>query len=494
MSPAALLSILFLKTGNRILNQEKRTNNIITAPFYWVVDYLRYGENTAIVIISIIIGILGGFGAIGFRLLIDTFQYLTIHQAGTDILARLAELHWSFLLILPGLGGFLVAFLVNSFAREAKGHGVPEVIEAVAIHGGRIRPRVIGIKSLASALCIATGGSIGREGPIVQIGSAIGSAFGQWLRLPKEKLRVLVGCGAAAGIAGTFNAPVAGVLFAIEIILGNYAITTLTPLILSSVIATVVCHAFPAVTGGNIRAFNIPFEYTLVSAWEIPFFFLLGVVAASVSVCFILSIYKTEDFFDWLKMPRLLKGLLGGICLGGMLLILSHYTGFAHTYGIGYETIEMVLEGKIVWYLLIVLVAAKMLATAITLGAGGSGGIFAPSLFIGAVLGGAFGYGLELLFPPAIAIRSGAYALVGMGAIVAGVTQAPITAIIIIFELTGDYQIMLPLMISCVISSLITSKIKRNSIYTEKLSRRGINLHLGVEAKIMESTRVQELM
>ena len=476
------------------MEREKRTRNIIAAPFYWVVDYLRYGENTSIVIISIIIGILGGFGAIGFRLLIDTIQLLVIRQAGTNILSRLAELHWAYLLVLPGLGCFLVVGLVNLFAREAKGHGVPEVMEAVAIHGGRIRPRVIGIKSLASAICIATGGSIGREGPIVQIGSAIGSAFGQWLRLPKEKLRVLVGCGAAAGIAATFNAPVAGVLFAVEIILGNYAITTLTPLILSSVIATVVCHAFPAITGGDIRAFAIPFEYSLVSAWEIPFFFLLGVAAASMSVCFIVSVYKTEDFFDWLKMPMLLKGLLGGICLGVIFLILTSFTGQAHCYGIGYETIEMVLEGKIIWYLLIVLIAAKLLATAVTLGSGGSGGIFAPALFIGAVMGGAFGYGLEHLFPATIPIKSGAYALVGMGAVVAGVTQAPITAIIIIFELTGDYQIMLPLMISCVISSLITSRIKRNSIYTEKLSRRGINLHLGVEARIMESTKVRELM
>ena len=464
------------------------------APLLRIFEYLRLGENTSIVIISTFIGILGGFGAIGFRMLIDGLQNLTIQQTGTNILERIAELHWAYLMFLPAFGGLFVGCLVYFFAREAKGHGVPEVMEAVALRGGRIRPRVIGVKSLASAVCISTGGSIGREGPIVQIGAAIGSTIGQRLRMSQEKMRVLVGCGAAAGIAATFNAPVAGVLFAIEIIIGSYAITTLTPLILSSVIATVICHAFPAITGGNIRAFSIPFEYSLVSAWEIPFFFLLGAVAAFVSLSFIISTYKMEDLFNWLKIPGPFKTMIGGVCLGAIFLAMPLVTGYSHCFGIGYQTIEMVLEGKIIWYVLLMLVALKLLTTTLTLGSGGSGGIFAPSLFLGAMMGGAFGFGLESLFPASIPIKSGAYALVGMGAVVAGTTHAPITAILIIFELTGDYQIMLPLMISCVISSLITSRLKRDSIYTEKLSRRGVNLHLGIEAKIMESTLVRELM
>jgi CIC family chloride channel protein len=463
-------------------------------PLLRVFEYLRLGENTSIVIISTFIGILGGFGAIGFRMLIDGLQNLTIQQTGTNILGRLAELHWVYLLFLPAIGGLFVGCLVYFFAREAKGHGVPEVMEAVALRGGRIRPRIIGVKSLASAICISTGGSIGREGPIVQIGSAIGSAVGQRLRMSQEKMRVLVGCGAAAGIAATFNAPVAGVLFAIEIILGSYAITTLTPLILSSVIATVVCHAFPAITGGNIRAFSIPFEYSLVSAWEIPFFFILGAAAAFISLAFIFSTYKMEDLFNRLKIPGPFKAMIGGLCLGAIYLAMPLITGHAHCFGIGYQTIEMVLEGNLIWYVLLILIALKFLATTLTLGSGGSGGIFAPSLFLGAVMGGAFGFGLESLFPAAIPVKSGAYALVGMGAVVAGTTHAPITAILIIFELTGDYQIMLPLMIACVISSLITSRLKRDSIYTEKLSRRGVNLHQGLEAKIMESTLVKELM
>lgn len=464
------------------------------APFLRAFEYLRLGENTSIVIISTFIGVLGGFGAIGFRLLIDILQNLTIQKSGMNLLGRLAELHWMHLLFLPAAGGLFVGFLVYFIAGEAKGHGVPEVMEAVALRGGRIRPRVIGVKSLASAICISTGGSIGREGPIVQIGSAIGSAVGQRLRMSQDKMRVLVGCGAAAGIAATFNAPVAGVLFAIEIILGSYAITTLTPLILSSVIATVICHAFPAITGGNVRAFTIPFEYSLVSAWEIPFFFILGAAAAFVSLAFIIGTYKMEDLFNGLKVPVPFKSMIGGLCLGAIFIAIPLITGNVHCFGIGYQTIEMVLEGKIIWYVLLLLIALKLLATTLTLGSGGSGGIFAPSLFLGAVMGGAFGFGLELLFPASIPVKSGAYALVGMGAVVAGTTHAPITAILIIFELTGDYQIMLPLMIACVISSLISSRIKRDSIYTEKLRRRGVNLHLGLEAKIMESTLVRDLM
>jgi CIC family chloride channel protein len=458
------------------------------------IDYLRLGDNTSTIILALLIGVLGGFGAIGFRLLIAGLQYLAIGKTGTDVLETLTALPFWRLLLVPAVGGILVSALVHRLAREAKGHGVPEVMEAVALHGGRIRPRVVAVKSLVSALCIATGGSVGREGPIVQIGSAIGSVAGQYLRIPQDRLRVLVGCGAAAGIAATFNAPVAGVMFAIEIILGNYAITTLTPLIISSVIATVVCHAFPQYTGGNVRAFHIPFEYELASIWEIPSFFLLGAVAAVVALAFIVLLYRTEDLFDSIRARPAVKGLLGGLLLGAFFLGMPLLVGHAHCWGIGYQSIEMALRGDLALHVLVLLVVFKLLTTSLTIGAGGSGGIFAPSLFLGAMVGGAFGMTLRFFFPETIAINPGAYALVGMGAVVAGTTHATITAILIIFELTGDYQIILPLMISCVITNLIASRLKTDSIYTMKLSRRGVNLHQGLEATIMESTQVRDLM
>ncbi len=465
-------------------------------------DYFQASENTIQIVLALIVGVLGGLGSVGFRLMIDSIQRLTLGRTGTDILERLNELPWYSLLALPALGGVVVGPLVYFLAREAKGHGVPEVMEAVALHGGRIRPRLVLVKSLASAITIATGGSVGREGPIVQVGSAIGSSIGLLLRLPQERLRVLVGCGAAAGIAATFNAPVAAVIFSVELILGNYAITTLTPLIISSVAATVVCYAFPAITGGNVRAFDIPFHWELTSAWEIPLFALLGVVAGLVALLFIVSIYKAEDLFDALPIPPWIKPVAGGLLLGGLFLLVQRTVGHVHIFGIGYQTIETLLlpvsspdplRAHMVWYVILALLAFKLIATPLTIGCGLSGGVFAPSLFVGALTGALFGVAMNALFPE-VTGPVGAYALVGMAAVVAGATHAPIMAILMLFELSGDYQIILPLMLSCVIASLLASRLKKDSIYTLKLSRRGINLSKGLETTIMETTVVGDVM
>ncbi len=465
----------------------------VRAPVRKAVEALQLSEQTFLIFLSVLVGVLGGFGAIGFRLLIDGIQYLAVGKAGIQILDALAGLPWYQLLLLPAGGGLIIGPLIYFLAREAKGHGVPEVMEAVALHGARIRPRVVGVKAAASAICIGTGGSIGREGPIVQIGSAIGSSVGQLLRCRHDRMRILVGCGAAAGIAATFNAPVAGVLFAIELILGNYAIATLTPLIISSVGATIICHAFPTITGGNIRAFEIPFTFQLASAWELPMYFGLGLVAAVVALLFMKSLILSEDLFDVLPLPSWSKPVLGGLALGGLFLLPPVLVEGTHLYGVGYESIEMAMGGRLVWYALLALVGLKILATSLALGSGGSGGIFAPSLFMGAMAGGGFGMAMEAFFP-GVTAPPGAYALVGMGAVVAGTTHAPITAIIMLFELTGDYQIILPIMIACILASLITSRLKRDSIYTEKLSRRGVNLNQGLESTIIGSTTVEDVM
>jgi CIC family chloride channel protein len=454
---------------------------------------LRLEEGTFLVFLAVIIGLLGGFGAIGFRLLIEFLQSLTIGAGSDGILAAVAQLPWYAILLIPALGGLVYGPLVHFFAPEAKGHGVPEVMEAVALHGGRIRPRVVGIKAFASALCIATGGAVGREGPIVQIGSAIGSALGQVLHVRKTQLRVLVACGAAAGIAATFNAPIAGVLFAIELILGSYAIITLTPIIISSVTATIVCHAFPAITGGDVRAFEIPFAFRLVSAWEVPLYFGLGLLAAVVAWAFMRTLFFSEDVFEWLPIPAWATAPLGGLILGAGYLLMPGLLGGIHPWGVGYESIEMAMRGDLVWTVLLALVGIKILATSLTLGSGGSGGIFAPSLFLGAMAGGAFGMLVGQLFP-GVTAQPGAYALVGMGAVVAGTTHAPITAILIIFELTGDYQIILPIMISSVLANLVVTRFQRDSIYTMKLTRAGVKLNQGVETTIIGRARVKDVM
>ncbi len=466
---------------------------LVRDPIYWLQRHLHIEENTFLIVLAVVINLLGGLGAIFFRLLIDGFQWLALQKTGIGILSRLGQLPWWLMLIIPAAGGAIVGPLVHFLAREAKGHGVPEVMEAVALRGGRIRPRVVLVKSIASALTIGTGGSVGREGPIVQIGSAIGSVLGQVLKLPRARLRVMVACGAAAGIAATFNAPFAGVVFAVEVILGSFAITTITPIIISSVIATLICHAFPGVTGGNVRAFHIPERFQLVSAWEIPAYFLLGALAALTALAFMLSVHKAEDWSRRLPIPEWLQTPLGGLGLGGLYLLSRHLVGAPHMWGVGYETIETVLRGDLIWQTALALVFLKILATSLTLGAGGSGGIFAPSLFIGGVLGSAFGHWVHRLFPGHTA-ASGAYALVGMGAVVAGTTHAPLTAILILFEMTGDYAIILPLMISCVLASLVASRLRTDSIYTQKLTARGVSFNRSAESTVMEQTKVRDIM
>ncbi len=449
--------------------------------FRYIVDSLHLNENTIILIIASIIGICGGFTAVGFFNLIVFIQTIAI-GGSSDVLGLLSGLPWHIKLLLPSIGGLIVGPLIYFFGKETKGHGVPEVMESVALRGGRIRSRVLFLKTFVSAVTIGTGGSVGREGPIVQIGSSLGSTFGQWLRVGQERLKVLVACGAAAGIAATFNAPIAGVMFAVEIILGNYAITTLVPLIMSSVMATIVGRWY----FGEMPAFEIP-HYTLGSAWEVGPYILLGIASGAVAVCFVKLLYFLEDISDEIPMKDWIKTPLLLLPVGVMILY------FPQVFGGGYDTITHVLKGGMVWYMLLLIVPVKMLATSITLAAGGSGGVFAPSLFLGAVFGGLFGTLMQTLFPGVIT-SSGAYAVVGMSAMVAGTTHATLTAFMVIFEMTGDYKLILPLMLCSILASFIASVLKKDSIYTMKLTRRGVDLSQGMEVSIMQTTRVQDVM
>ncbi len=430
--------------------------------------------------VAIIIGILGGYGALLFRYIIKGTQYV-FYQNPNDILTFAHTLPFYLKIALPALGGLVVGPLVYFGAREAKGHGVPVVMEAVALRDGHIRPRVALVTILASGITIGSGGSVGREGPIVQIGSSIGSTLGQILKAPPLRQRTLVGCGAAAGLAATFNAPIAGALFAAEVILGEFGLSTFSPVVLSSVTATTISrHYF-----GDFPAFIIP-TYKLVSLWEILFYPLMGLIVGLVALLFILAVNKSEDLFDDLKMPEYLKPVLGGLMLGCLLII------WPNVFGVGYGTINLSLKNQLPFLLLLSLVLVKILATSITVGSGGSGGIFAPSLFIGAMSGGTFGWVVHHYFP-LITADPGAYALVAMGAVVAGTTHAPITAIIIIFELTSTYEIILPLMIACMLSTLITTSLKRDSIYTSKLTRRGVEITQGWEQSVLRALKVREV-
>jgi CIC family chloride channel protein len=446
-----------------------------------IFNQIKTNEHTVMAILATLVGLAGGFGAIGFRYLIGFIQAIA-YGSGENLLELAPLTPWYLRIWIPALGGLVVGPIVYFLAREAKGHGVPEVMEAVALRSGIIRKRIVIVKSLASAISIGTGGSVGREGPIVQIGSAIGSSLGQLLRISEDRIRTLVGCGAAAGIAATFNAPVAGSMFALEIILGDFGLATFSPIVISSVVATAVSRHFL----GDSPAFLVP-AYQLVSAWELPLYVILGFFCALVAVTFTALLYRAEDFFDQLTFPGYLKAFLGGLILGFMGL------GFPHILGVGYAAIDMALMQTLAWWVLLLLLGFKILATSITIGSGGSGGIFAPSLFMGAMAGGFFGSVVHHLFPEATA-SPGAYSIVGMGAVVSGTTHGPLSAILILFEMTGDYKIILPLMIACIISSLASGQLLKDSIYTLKLARRGINIRAGKEVNVLKSIPVSAVM
>jgi len=431
--------------------------------------------------LAIIVGIAAGFGAVGFRYLINFIQMIAYGSAD-ELLGIVSAVPWYLRIVIPAAGGLIVGPLVYFFAREAKGHGVPEVMEAVAVRGGVIRKRIVAAKTLASAISIATGGSVGREGPIVQIGSAIGSVIGQLINTSADRMRTLVGCGAAAGIAATFNAPIAGSMFALEIILGDFGVATFSPIVISSVTATAVSRHFL----GDYPAIIVP-AYELVSIWEFPLYMALGLICAIIALLFVKVLYFAEDTFDRIQFPEYFKTAVGGVILGLIGLV------FPHILGVGYGAIDLSLAQELSWWLLLMLILIKILATSITIGSGGSGGIFAPSLFLGAMTGGAFGILVNHFFPD-ITASSGAYAVVGMAAIVSATTHGPLTAILMLFEMTGEYKIILPLMITCIISSLAVRNLSRESIYTLKLLRRGVNVREGREVNILKSIPVKDVM
>ncbi len=441
-------------------------------------------ESGVILFTALVIGIGSGLGAVLFRWLINGAQSLAYGQVA-GLFKGMGALP---VLIIPALGGAIYGPLIYRFAREAKGHGVPEVMEAVALRGGRIRPRVAIIKSLASAICIGTGGSVGREGPIAQIGSALGSTLGQWLHLSDDRVRNLVACGAAGGIAATFNAPIAGSIFALEVILGQFQTINFGAVVISATTASVITHVFM----GDVRAFPVP-GYLMVSPWELFFYTGLGIVAALVAVAFTRLLYLSEDLWNDLRIAEYVKPLLGGLALGIVGLLTYKIGGYPRVFGVGYDTITDALFGNLAVQVTLSLLFFKVLATIITLGAGGSGGIFAPSLFMGAMLGEAFGQGVHALFP-LVTAPAGAYALVGMAAVFSGAAHAPITAIIILFEMTGDYHIILPLMLATVVSTLLSRIISRESIYTLKLTRRGVHLQQGQDIDVMQGISVSEAM
>jgi CIC family chloride channel protein len=450
-------------------------------------QWLR-GSSAGLVPMALFVGAGAGVGAIAFRYLILWFTQFFSGRDDFSAAGRVAHpglpgLGIFFVVLVPVVGGLIYGPLIHFFAREARGHGVPEVMLAVAEQGGRIRPQVAVVKSLASAICIGAGGSVGREGPIVQIGSALGSTVGQWLRVPESRLRILVACGAAGGISATFNAPIAGVFFALELILQDFATESFGVVVLASVTSAVIGRA----AFGSQPFLTLP-AFHLVGYTEYLLYAGLGIIAAVVGVVFIRVLYGTEDLVDRLwRGPEWLRPAVGGLALGLLLLALPQM------YGVGYPVLQQGVRGEYVIGFLLLLVLGKMAATSLTIAIGGSGGVFAPSLFIGAMLGTGYGEVLQWLLPGGTA-APGAYGLVGMGAVFAAAARAPITAVIIIFELTGDYAIILPLMVAIVLSAGLSSLLSGDTIYTLKLRRRGIDIARSRSANLMQILSVADAM
>lgn len=454
-------------------NRGRRLGRRLQLAFLRATSSSRIPQGVYAILLAILVGLFTGLGAVAFIQLLRFLTDLSFNTAREP----LAFLGRFYVVILPALGGLVVGPLIHYFAREAKGHGVPEVMTAIALRGGRIRKRVALIKILASAVTIGSGGSAGREGPMIQIGAGIGSSLAQLLRMSDDRVRTFLACGAAGGVAATFNAPIAGAMFSLEVLGGQFGLD-FSLVVLASVTAAVVARAFL----GNFPSFEVP-PWDLVSEKEFLFYLLLGLLAAGAATLFVRTLGAFEEWFDGWKFPEPAKPIMGGLLVGVMGVWLPQ------VFGTGLPQMEQALVIRIPFIIMLLLVPAKIVATSLTLGSGGSGGVFAPSLFIGAMLGGAFGHLVHWQFP-AFTAPSGAYAIVGMAAVFGAAAQAPLTAILIIFEMTNDYRIILPLMAATVIAASIYRAFNPDSIYTLKLTRRGIRYFSGQDMDIMASTRV----
>ncbi len=443
-------------------------------------------------------GVIAGVGAWGFRMLIGFVHnvlFLGEPVFAYDANAHTPESPWGWAVIfVPVAGAVLVAWLVKNFAPEAKGHGVPEVMDAIYYNEGRIRPRVAIVKSLASAISIGSGASVGREGPIVQIGSAFGSTLGQIIAMRTQDRVTLIAAGAGAGIAATFNAPLGGVVFAIELLLVSTTARNLLVVAATVAVATYVSRMLL----GLHPSFYVPSletpEFYLEPSLELLAFFALGALMGLASVAFIRGIYWMEDVFDAIPGNYYTRHMLGMLLTGVMMYLLFRYAGQYYVQGVGYATILDILTAvlKDPWFLLL-LMALKLLATFLSLGSGASGGVFSPALFVGATGGAAFAYLCNAAFP-GMEAHVPTFAIAGMAAMIGGTTGAVLTGIIMISEMTRDYSVVLPLVITVSTAYATRKMIMVESVYTMKLMNRGHTVPEGLQAAVLTTKTVRDVM
>lgn len=445
---------------------------------------------------GVLVGAVGGLGAWLFRLMIafvHNLLFLGRLDFNYDANLHTAASPWGpWVILVPVVGAVVVVFLVRRFAPEARGHGVPEVMDAIYYQSGIIRPIVAAIKAIASAVSIGSGGSVGREGPIVQIGASFGSALGQLRRLGLADRRLLIAAGSAAGIAATFNAPLGGVLFAIELLL--VVVTPRTLLVVGVAVASGIGVA-RLLLGSQLAFTILSLERVapVMLGWvDVAGLITLGVVIGLVSVSLNRGLYWTEDRFDHRFRNPYLAHITGMGIVGVTMFVFFVWLGQYSVEGVGYATITDVLQGALTspWVLL-ALAGGKWLATVLTLGSGASGGVFSPSLFLGATVGGALGH---VLLGAGAAVDPVILALAGMAATVAGATGAVLTAIVMVTEMTGDFGVAVPLLLAAITATSVRSKLSPSTIYTEKLLRRGHWVPVGLQAAGVVDLRAGDLV
>ena len=449
-------------------------------------------------LLAMIVGIVTGFGAVGFRDLIGLVHnavYLGQYSWVYDSSLFTPFNPWGpYIILVPIGGGIVVTWLVSTFAPEAKGHGVPEVMDAIYYKQGIIRPIVAVVKSLASAVAIGTGAAVGREGPIIQIGSALGSTLGQLIRMQPGQRITLVAAGAGAGIAATFNTPIGGVLFATELMLPEISVNTFLPVAVSTGTATFIGRLF----FGSQPAFSVPASLAplpndLNALVTLLLYGVLGVLAGIAAAGFIRGLHLMEDTFDLIPW-RYPRHMLGMLLVGGGMYGFWVTSGHYYIDGVGYAAIQSILYGQVtVPLFLMILFGSKLLATSVSLGSGSSGGIFSPSLFMGAALGAAFAAGVQAVYPGA-PVSPPAFAMVGMGAMVGSGTGAAMTAVTMIFEMTLDYNIVLPMILAVALALGVRRKLSVENIYTIKLARRGHPIPKALHANMFLVRRASEIM
>lgn len=442
-----------------------------------------------IVLLAVIVGVVSGYAALLLRFAIE---WVSLFWTGERTwLAAAKTLPWYIYLIAPTVGGLLVGWITVRFLPGGELRGVSGVLADMVEHKARVHRHQMATETFGSAIAIGSGASLGREGPTVALGALIASEIGQRVGLSEQQLRILIGCGVAAGIAASFNTPIAGVLFALEVILADYAIATFSPIVIASVLATVVARS----EVGNFPAFTVP-EYHLISAWEILAYMLMGVLCGAVAAGFIKSMAPTRQWLARILPDRRFRPAAVGFIIGLMGLALPQVMsiGYGFVEDMMLERIHPELLGltlPLAAFLTIILIG-KLIAVVLSSAGGFPGGLFGPALFLGATVGALFGDIVHTL-SPAYSESYGAYALVACGALTAAALQAPLTVMLIVFEMTADYHIMLPLMIACSVATLVARSFGRTSVFTEALEERGIDTNWGREQSWMRSVPISRI-